>query len=82
MLRAIKFTTEHTPEHVGKTRSSVLREMVAKARELTQGEEDLKSSLSVRRKEILAPKRMLLFKWLMEKSGSSDTSFPRHVQRV
>jgi hypothetical protein len=74
MLRAIKFTTEHTPEHVGKTRSSVLREMVAKARELTQGEEDLKSSLSVRRKEILAPKRMLLFKWLMEKSGSSDTS--------
>lgn len=74
MLRAIKFTTEHTPEHVGKTRSSVLREMVAKARELTQGEEDLKSSLSARRKEILAPKRMLLFKWLMEKSGSSNTS--------
>ena len=48
-------------------------EMVAKAEQLSHEEERLKQRLSLRRREVLAQKRLVLFKWLLEKSGSIDT---------
>jgi len=48
-------------------------EMVAKAVQLFHEEECLKQRLSLRRREVLAQKRLVLFKWLLEMSGSVDT---------
>ena len=49
-----------------------MRELVAKVKELSSEEKVLKASYSDRRREILSSKRLLLFKWLLERSGFTD----------
>ena len=68
MLDAVRFSALNSPEYVSKCRPENLREFVAKAKELSCEEKTLKDSFSDRRREILSPKRLLLFKWLLDRS--------------
>eukprot|EP00435_Cladocopium_sp_Y103_P041803 s1348_g11.t1 len=72
MQQAISFCAKHGPEAVARGRSEFLRKAVSKAKELAAAEEELKATMSERRKKVLAPKRMLLFKWMLEESGFGD----------
>lgn len=72
MVGAVHFSASRSLEYVGQTRSETLRSMVAKAKELSNAEWELKQTLSDRRREVLAQKRLLLFKWMLEQSGSTD----------
>eukprot|EP00435_Cladocopium_sp_Y103_P064434 s1622_g26.t1 len=72
MQGAIAFCASHSIEAVARERSEVLRKAVAKAHELAAAEHELKDSMSDRRRRVLAPKRMMLFKWMLEQSGFTD----------
>ena len=74
MLEAVRFSASHSLEHVGKCRSEAMRHFVTKARELAGEERALKDGLSERRREVLSSKRLLLFKWLLDKSEFTDAN--------
>ncbi|CAL1161582.1 unnamed protein product [Cladocopium goreaui] len=75
MLAAVHRAATEPVESLCQTRSEALRMMLAKAKEFQPAEEELKQSLSARRKEVLKGKRLVLFQWLLEQSGSTDTRF-------
>ena len=68
----MEFCTQHTAHYVAQHRSSVLRDMIARAEQLKEDEEKWKASLSSRIRKVLDSKRILLFKELLIKSGSTD----------
>eukprot|EP00435_Cladocopium_sp_Y103_P016771 s176_g4.t1 len=74
MAQAISFCAGRPPLEVARHRSEFLRKAIHKAAELQPQEEELKSSLSERRRSVLSSKRLLLFKWLMEDTEASDTN--------
>ena len=73
MLAAVHRAATETVESLCRTRSETLRMMLSKAKEFQPAEEELKRSLSARRREVLKGKRLVLFRWLLEQSGSTDT---------
>jgi hypothetical protein len=56
--------------------------MVAKANAMKEDEDLLKKNMSARRREVLGPKRLLLFKWLLDIKFRRHRAFQRPVQRV
>ena len=74
MLEAVKFSTSHSLEHVGRCRSEAMGHFVAKAKELAGEERVLKNSLFEKRREVLSSNRLLLFKWLLDKSEFTDAN--------
>eukprot|EP00435_Cladocopium_sp_Y103_P025333 s1821_g6.t1 len=72
MQAAIDFCASHSSETVARERSDFLRRAVAKAKEFEGEERKLKESMSERRRNVLAPKRMKLFQWMMEISDFGD----------
>ena len=73
LAEAVKFSATESLETVGQFRSEALREMVAKANAMKEDEDLLKKNMSARRREVLGPKRLLLFKWLLDISNFADT---------
>ena len=74
MQEAVEFCTSHPEDHVAKTRSEMLRNMISEAETLSRQENDLKNSMSDRRKNVLMKKRLLLFKSLLKQAHSPDES--------
>ena len=72
MLDAVEFCARHDDEFVATHRSETLRSMMNEAQRLAQREKEYKANMSSRRREVLSKKRLLLFKSLLEKSGSPD----------
>ena len=74
LKEAIDFCAKHSESYVATTRSEKLRSMVEKARELAGEESRFKETLSERRRSVLAKKRLLLFKSLLEVADSPDSN--------
>ena len=74
MRSAVEFCTQHAGHYVAQHRSSVLRNMIARAEQLKEEEDRLKAGLSSRIRKVLDSKRILLFKELLVESGSTDSN--------
>ena len=79
MQEAAHFISEHSEQFVATHRSEVLRRIVQKAKDLTSEEAALKSSMSLRRREVLKNKRVLLFKELLVDGGSPDVNLVEDI---
>ena len=71
-LRAIVFLRDHSVAEVKSFRAKQLRRFVERAETLKTDEEALKASLDGDVRAVLAPKRLLLFKEMMEEAGVAD----------
>ena len=71
-LRAIVFLRDHSVAQVKLFRAKQLRRFVERAESLKHEEEALKATLDEDVRGVLAPKRLLLFKEMMEEAGVGD----------
>ena len=69
---AIKKNFEMSEHSLGQHRTEMIRKWIARANALVPQEELLKKDMSANRQSILASKRLLLFKYLVEEAGHAD----------
>lgn len=65
MREASTFCARHSEQFVARHRSEKFRQMIHRAKELSEQEESLKGSMSSRRRNVLENKHMLLFEELL-----------------
>ena len=61
MKEAITFLAKQSIDAVARHRSEALRKMIHRSKELTQKESELKQNMTLRRRQVLHAKRLLLF---------------------
>ena len=69
---AIRKNFEMSEHALGQRRTEMIRKWIARANDLVNQEELLKKEMSTNRRSILASKRLLLFKSLLEDAGHAD----------
>ena len=69
---AIRKNFEMSEHALGQHRTEMIRRWIARANDLVNQEELLKKEMSTNRRSILASKRLLLFKSLLEDAGHAD----------
>ena len=69
---AIRKNFEMSEHSLGQHRTEMIRKWIARANALVPQEELLKKDMSTNRQSILASKRLLLFKSLLEEAGHAD----------
>ena len=79
MCEASRFCADHSEQFVARHRSEKLRQMIQRAKELSEQEESLKGSISSRRRKVFENKRMLLFDELLVEAEFQDTNLVKGI---
>ena len=79
MQEALQFCAAHDEKYVANFRSESLRAMISKAQQLDPCEREVKAGMSERRLLILRGKRLMLFKDLLQQSGSQDVGLSEDI---
>lgn len=72
-LGAIAFILSHSPPSVASFRANMLKYYVSRAKDLETEEKDLHARLDPQLEPVLASKRLLLFKEMLDDAGIEDT---------